>query len=76
MYLSFTFPDISGPDDEDYPPPKMEQPKGDQHLTMHAIPVIDGSLIENEGTLARLINCKLSTMAGSDGFSVGLLNDY
>jgi hypothetical protein len=43
---------------------------------MYAIPVIDGVLIENEGTLARVINSKLSSIASQEGFTVGLINDF
>ena len=38
--------------------------------------MIDGSLVENEGTLARLINAKLCSIAAPEGFTVGLLNDF
>jgi hypothetical protein len=43
---------------------------------MFAIPCIDGTLIENEGTLARFLNNKLSSAASADGFTVGLMNDF
>lgn len=43
---------------------------------MYAIPCIDGTLVENEGTLARLINSKFCSLAAAEGFTVGIINDF
>ena len=79
IYLSFTFPEVTTKEeDEEVPITINDAPKPmlTTQLNMFAIPVIDGVLIENEGTLARVINAKLSSIACSEGFSVALLNDF
>lgn len=43
---------------------------------MFAIPCIDGTLIENEGTLARLINSAFSSASSAEGYTVGVINDF
>lgn len=88
IYLNFTFPELSQKDEDEEILAAQQQQQQQQHSTeppkpaatttisMYAIPVIDGVLIENEGTLARVINSKLSSIASQEGFTVGLINDF
>jgi hypothetical protein len=45
-------------------------------VSLFAIPCIDGLLVENEGTLARLLNSKTGIIDCADGFTVGIIDDF
>lgn len=70
VLLTVTFPEQEADDDE----PMADIKKKKQQLHLFAVPCIDGELVENEGTLARLLQGGAGR--GNDGFTVGLLNEY
>lgn len=92
VQLTFTFPEIAAgsredddhletiqlTDQKDGAPTSTHFDKVGKtsQVSMYAIPCIDGTLIENEGTLARFLNNKMTLAGSAEGFTVGLMNDF